>query len=251
MSDAQSRFADAQRATGQAAEEVSGQSQVANAPLREALEMASKLSAGRGGSQPGDHAGQGSQEGSAPGDGQEGSQSVGGDASGASDGDSSLGTGFVPNSPEVTADMMAGQSALAQAHAALGGEGRGKGKGKGKGQGKGKGDHEGDHQGAGRGKGGSASGGNSGNSSSVGGDAPPPGALLSGPLQAMDVQSIKATDVRGGGGGDSAPASRSFGEESWMSRLPPELRQAIRARAQRRAPRDYEERLNRYFESLE
>ncbi len=37
----------------------------------------------------------------------------------------------------------------------------------------------------------------------------------------------------------------------WFAKLPPELRNAIRARSQRRAPRAYESRLRRYFESLD
>ena len=40
-------------------------------------------------------------------------------------------------------------------------------------------------------------------------------------------------------------------EESWVAKLPPELRQAMRARAQQRAPKGYEERLDRYFKSLD
>ena len=44
---AQNQFADAQRALGQAAVEVSGQEQVANPPIRQALDEASQLGAGR------------------------------------------------------------------------------------------------------------------------------------------------------------------------------------------------------------
>jgi len=46
-------------------------------------------------------------------------------------------------------------------------------------------------------------------------------------------------------------AGRSFIEEPWFAKLPLELRQAIRSNAQRRAPRGYEERLKRYFESVD
>ncbi len=45
LAQAQSAFAEAQRATGQGAQEVSGQQQLANMPLREALELASQLNA--------------------------------------------------------------------------------------------------------------------------------------------------------------------------------------------------------------
>ena len=45
LNDAQQDFASSQRATGQGAVELSGQNEVANLPLREALELASKLPA--------------------------------------------------------------------------------------------------------------------------------------------------------------------------------------------------------------
>jgi hypothetical protein len=44
---------------------------------------------------------------------------------------------------------------------------------------------------------------------------------------------------------------KKLADESWFAKLPPELRQAMRARAQRRAPKGYEERLERYFQSAE
>jgi hypothetical protein len=42
-----------------------------------------------------------------------------------------------------------------------------------------------------------------------------------------------------------------FRDEPWFTKLPPSLRKAIEARARRRAPRGYEERLRRYFESVD
>jgi hypothetical protein len=36
-----------------------------------------------------------------------------------------------------------------------------------------------------------------------------------------------------------------------MAKLPPELRQAIRAQSQRAPPRGYESRLKRYFENVD
>ncbi|HEX4129434.1 MAG TPA: hypothetical protein VHZ24_05280 [Pirellulales bacterium] len=50
-------------------------------------------------------------------------------------------------------------------------------------------------------------------------------------------------------GGDARQAQRTFGEEPWVAKLPPGLRQAIQAQARRPAPAAYEERLRRYFET--
>ena len=45
--------------------------------------------------------------------------------------------------------------------------------------------------------------------------------------------------------------TRQFRQAAWFAKLPAELRNAILAGSQRRAPRAYEDRLRRYFESLE
>ena len=45
--------------------------------------------------------------------------------------------------------------------------------------------------------------------------------------------------------------ARKLEQAPWFAKLPPELRNAILSSSQRRAPRAYEERLRRYFESLE
>ena len=55
-----------------------------------------------------------------------------------------------------------------------------------------------------------------------------------------------ATEAR-----DSDATARQFKEESWFAKLPPELRNSIRARSQRQPPRGYEERLRRYFENID
>jgi hypothetical protein len=44
---------------------------------------------------------------------------------------------------------------------------------------------------------------------------------------------------------------RKVEKEAWFAKLPPDLRKAIQARSRRPAPRGYEERLRRYFESLD
>ena len=50
---------------------------------------------------------------------------------------------------------------------------------------------------------------------------------------------------------DAEAGDRRFLESPWFAKLPPELRNAIRNNAQRRPPRGYEERLKRYFESMD
>ncbi len=42
-----------------------------------------------------------------------------------------------------------------------------------------------------------------------------------------------------------------FKEEPWFAKLPPSLRSAIQSKARNKAPRGYEERLKRYFESID
>jgi hypothetical protein len=54
-----------------------------------------------------------------------------------------------------------------------------------------------------------------------------------------------------GSDADSDAKAQAFQNDPWFSKLPPELRDAIRSKARNRAPRGYEERLRRYFESIE
>ena len=51
--------------------------------------------------------------------------------------------------------------------------------------------------------------------------------------------------------GPDPEAGRRDVEEPWIAKLPPEIRAAIRANSQRRPPRGYEERLQRYYKSIE
>jgi len=44
---------------------------------------------------------------------------------------------------------------------------------------------------------------------------------------------------------------RKFTEKPWFAKLPPELRKAIRNNARQRPPKGYEQRLRRYFESVD
>jgi len=69
-----------------------------------------------------------------------------------------------------------------------------------------------------------------------------------------DLQNTPAAqaDSRGQAGeGDSDAAGRKFEAEPWFAKLPPGLRSAIQSKARGKAPRGYEERLRRYFESVD
>jgi hypothetical protein len=72
----------------------------------------------------------------------------------------------------------------------------------------------------------------------------PPGELQSAPAA--------QADSRGQAGeGDSDAARQKFEAEPWFAKLPPSLRSAIQSKARGKAPRGYEERLRRYFESVD
>ena len=50
---------------------------------------------------------------------------------------------------------------------------------------------------------------------------------------------------------DAASAAKKFEKEPWFAKLPPSLRSAIQSKSRGKTPRGYEERLKRYFESVE
>lgn len=280
---AQRDFAQAQRGTGEAAEELSNQSQIANRPLREAMELASNLPAENlpnatgafsKGSQKLNPSAAGSEKGPAAekgkGTGTKGASSEkqpgqGGAKPNAPD-KADLGTGFVPNSPEATAELMAGADAAAQAAAELGGEGGAKAPGEGsQADGRGfpepgdggpaPGDEQGQSQSDGKGKGQNPSDGKASPKSTGGGskkgDFKVNDELKKGPQFGGDP--TQASDSRSSNGGvrDADAAARVLGNEPWFARLPPDLRKAIRAKAQRPPPRSYEEKLQKYFESID
>lgn len=299
---ATAQFAQAQDATGQGAEQVSGQEEVANMPLREALELASGLTPEsfealpmEAGDQPAGEA----PAGEAPvGDQPAGDQPAGDQPAGstpptgnAPPKPSDLGQGFVPNSPKTTAQMMAGKEALQQLEQALGQP---------------LSELLAQQDGLGEGQDPLAQA----DQPAPAGDMPPqPGQTPPGtpppgqnppantPQQGMPTDAPtnpqdtpesnnpadKASDkptkdgkpktnpgVRDGAltkdesketkAKENATANsahkgdaeaRKLADESWFAKLPQELRQAMRARAQRRAPKGYEERLERYFQSAD
>jgi len=153
-----------------------------------------------------------------------------------------LGTGFVPASPEVTAQQIAGAQAnsAAQAIAAAGQPGQpmpGEGQGQ-PGQGQAKSPMQGASSQAAS-KGGAAKSGDTSNN-----QKPPPGDLSLDPAADGDSRGEKVDQ-------DAAAAELKFAREPWFAKLPPGLKQAIQAKARGKAPRGYEERLRRYFESVD
>jgi hypothetical protein len=76
-------------------------------------------------------------------------------------------------------------------------------------------------------------------------------ATADGPLRQIEGVG-KGKDSRAGErSGDAEAAEKSFEREPWFAKLPPEMRKAIRAKSQRRAPRGYEEKLDRYFQNID
>jgi len=68
----------------------------------------------------------------------------------------------------------------------------------------------------------------------------------------LETTDPEKSDSRGELANQDATASGGQLEtEAWFARLPPSLRSAIQAKSRGKAPRGYEERLRRYFESLD
>ncbi len=223
LADAVERFAAASRAIGQAAEELARQREIADPSIRAALDQASKLG------QP--------------------SSAEAADDPGAQQ---AMGTRFLPQSPEFTARMLAGAAAAARMDALLPAR-----------DGSGEDSTAGDDATE---PGQTAAGSDADPNASAAASASEPGSPQSGDpagdARSADDQPQDGVPGPDGGRRDRAtsatgaaadvPDARSASREApWFARLPPELRQAIRANAQRRAPRGYEQRLKDYFESLE
>ena len=259
---ASQQFAQAQRATGEGAVEVSGQDEVANQPIRQGLERAAELGmlttappadalAQAGEPKEAPPAAEGnpaSANAPSPAEGTA-ENSLPGDApSEASPATTELGNGFVPDSPEVTAQQIAGSEALAEAARALA-------------QGTPAGQPTASDTPSGEGE--------------PSQSAPPetaqdqtaktsPNTTTGGVPQDGEAQENQEAedaplelnpstngDTRSDQKGESAVATRNFQTESWFAKLPPSLQKAIQAKARRRAPRGYEQRLKRYFESID
>lgn len=260
MRSAQQAFASAQAATGQGAEQISGQQRVANPPLREAMDMASKLPFGSAGS-PSllSDAGE-SQSSSSPGEGADSSgdaansrasgtaaQAGRSNRSGANDSATGLGQGFVPSTPEVTASLIAGPKASATAAEAMGQAGSGQTAGQSSGEAA---SADGQQAGASKGSDGqgkAASEGGKSGAATAGTPGNPGSSQADGGKPAATPAGRKAGSSAEGSAGPLGGAK----ERAWFAKLPPELRASMRSGGKGRPPRGYEERLRRYFDSAE
>jgi hypothetical protein len=135
--------------------------------------------------------------------------------------------------------MIAGASANAQAAAALG---QGQGQGNGMGQGEGQGQPSANGAASAEGKGGG---------SSVAGAAAQNRNQGDKPLEQLDAPQGTDSRTADANGDAAAYATGSSKVPPWFAKLPKQQQDAIRADALRRAPRGYEERLKRYFQSVD
>ncbi|MBI1347748.1 hypothetical protein GC163_15845 [bacterium] len=269
-------FADAQMATGQGAVELSGQQQVANAPLRDALEMAQSLLAATVPMPPAEFLAEAAAmaQQAAPGnsdplspaettgtpldsdsaDSKEGTSKTPGQAQGQS-GSMPSDTGFVPQSPEKTAEMMAGpQLAQAMQQAAAAEVARNQ-------------PGTPNSQNAQTSPAGQPLETNSQAQTASQEPAAQAGSAMQtnrrqagqtdntgvkdGPLQDQ-AEGTDLGDTQGGQRvGDAEITARQLQEQPWFAKLPPELRKAMRSGTQQKAPKAYEDKLRRYFQSVD
>ena len=76
--------------------------------------------------------------------------------------------------------------------------------------------------------------------------------LKDGPLEFKPTEgSLGDSRTPNAGARSDETMQRNLRRDAWFTRLPPNLRNAIRANAEQEAPRAYRERLKRYFESVE
>jgi hypothetical protein len=195
-----------------------------------------------------------------------------------------MGTGMVPSSAMKTAEMMAGAAAAAAAEAAAQaqgqgqeqgqgqgqgneqgqgqgmekgqGQGQGQEKGQGQGQGQEQGQGQGQEQGQGQGKSQNPQGSKTpgGGGSSKGGKSTENQAVKAGAIEMQDAPKDNDSRVdgkRAGEAGKGALAGAGKREGAWSASLPRGVRDAMKSREKKAMPRGYEERLKRYFESLD
>lgn len=252
LADAADKFAEAQRATGEGAAEISRQQEVANQPIRQGLEAASELgqlSAEQPASSttPTDKIDESGELRPATGN----QDSPVGEAP-SNKASTELGTDFVPRSPEETARQIAGKEALQEAAKALAAQPQtaadplagdlGK---KSQLQTAENSARPEDSQAAPAEESAAAKKGEA----TLAADRQGENRKLD-PTRMQQEAAAKERDSRAATGNNSADlAARKFQDEAWFAKLPPSLQKAIQSKARRNAPRGYEERLKRYFES--
>lgn len=269
---AAAQFSEAQLATGQGAVELSGQEQVANPALRQALELARSLllaqmaggvdsetlspltAAGNApmvpaqGSTPPTESAAAANSSTNP---SNNSQSATRQQTAPAGTSSAPDTGFVPQSPELTAKMLAGpqlseamqqaagaaqQAAAAQANASTSPNAQPL-------------ETNSSSQSA-TGEPQTNQGSNMQAARSASGAAENEG-IKDGPLQDQPEGTDLGQSTAGQRAGDADVGTRQFLEQAWFAKLPPELRKSLQAGTQQRAPKAYEDRLRRYFQSAE
>ena len=267
----QQDFAEALRAVGQAAVEISGQREVANRPLREALQLASNLSSPEStladgtnspanDSQPAEDPTTSENGSPSP---QQAPSSASSDstndqreegrgkpaAPGSSKGNksNSLGTSFISNSPDLTAEMMAGAAAKRASERALQqqvpmsesstGDPR-----------------DNSNQSSESQEGDPITSENSSSSRLSKRDGP---ATINQRVKNGAIERQRESTAASGAPSNQSReteqgiGSRRLQEEAWHAKLPPELRKSIRAGVSQKPPRAYEERLKKYFQSVD
>lgn len=240
---AQQRFVQTMTATGEGAAAVSGQEEVVNQPIREGLQIA----AGLGHTDPQTREQQAGEAGATGGENPADAQGQKGTPTPNTVPPDSR---FVPSQPENTAQQIAGPGTNSQASQMMAEAAQGKGEGApgesapgegtpGEGQGKTESSQEGTTSATAK-KGGATKGGKTAKN-----EAAPKGDL--------ETAEPAAADSRAQGKGEdaAAPVPSSVQSEAWFARLPAELRTTIQGKSRAKAPRAYEQRLRRYFESVD
>jgi hypothetical protein len=226
LAKAMNQFAAAQQKIGENAKEISKQAEVANKPLLKAMEAASNLTMPQDGeamnnptlspdAKTPEQAKTGTDKGKT--EAKAGTDKGKQQAKAGQQKNAAMGTGLVPSSPQQTAEMIAGPQAAAQAN-----------------QGQPSASASGSP--ANSTSQSSTQGSQSASSSTTGNNAP------------NASQGNQGSNTPGTGGADTTAKAKPSQEEPWMAKLPPELRKAMKANAQQRPPRGYEELLRRYFQ---
>ena len=163
-----------------------------------------------------------------------------------------LGTGFVPNSPEITAAQIAGPAAMEQAAETLAqaqAQGPPSNPMPGEGQpetAQGQAESQGQEQGQQPGQAEQPMPGQTNPMPNAGGVAQTGETTENQkvPPSALKLQTEAKGDSRAADSAEDADVRmRKVEKEAWFAKLPPDLRKAIQARSRRPAPRGYEERL--------